>query len=188
LHVKRKNAIPTLKNKLIKILIELGLPNADFKFELTKTTNFRKYGTNTLQLLFTANKGQEFGLLKKVASGGELSRIMLAIKSVLTQYKQLPTIVFDEIDTGISGEIAYKMAEIFKEMSLTMQMLCITHLPQIAASGNHHIKIYKEDINNITVTKLIALTNNERIKEIAEMIGGKNKSTLALKQAKELLN
>jgi DNA repair protein RecN (Recombination protein N) len=143
---------------------------------------------NALQLLFTANKGQDFGLLKKVASGGELSRIMLAIKSVLAQYKQLPTIVFDEIDTGVSGEIAFKMAKIFSKMSQTMQMLIITHLPQIAAAGNQHIKIFKEDINNSTVTQLIALTKEERVKEIAEMIGGKNKSSLAINQAKELLN
>jgi len=188
LNSKRKNSIQPLKNKLKRILNELGLPNAEFKFELTKTPNFKKNGINTLQLLFTANKGQDFGLLKKVASGGELSRIMLAIKAVLAQYKQLPTIVFDEIDTGISGEVAFKMAKIFSEMSLTMQMLAITHLPQIAAAGNQHIKIFKEDINQNTFTKLIALNKEERIKEIAEMIGGKNKSILAINQAKELLN
>jgi DNA repair protein RecN (Recombination protein N) len=139
-------------------------------------------------LLFTANKGHNFGPLNKVASGGELSRIMLSIKAVIAQYKKLPTAIFDEIDSGISGEIAYKMAEILKEMSLTMQMFAITHLPQLAAVGNQHIKIFKEDVNHITETKLKTLTKEERISEIAEMIGGKNKSISAINQAKELLN
>ena len=185
---KRLSVIPTLKNKLTLILNDLGMPNAAFKFELSPTRVFRKNGIDSLTLLFTANKGHDFGPLNKVASGGELSRIMLSIKAVIAQYKQLPTAIFDEIDSGISGEIAYKMAEILKEMSLTMQMLTITHLPQIAAVGNQHIKIYKEDINNTTETNLKALNKEERIIEIAEMIGGKNKSISAINQAKELLN
>jgi len=188
IHKKRLIVIPTLKNKLTSILNELGMPNAAFKFELTSTTIFKKNGTDSLLLLFTANKGHNFGPLNKVASGGELSRIMLSIKAVIAQYKKLPTAIFDEIDSGISGEIAYKMAEILKEMSLTMQMFAITHLPQLAAVGNQHIKIYKEDVNQITETKLKTLTKEERVSEIAEMIGGKNKSISAINQAKELLN
>jgi len=123
-----------------------------------------------------------------VASGGELSRIMLAIKAVLAQYKMLPTLIFDEIDTGLSGEIAYKMSGILKNMSQSMQIFCITHLPQIAASGTNHIKIYKEDINEITVTKLKSLNKAERVNELAEMIGGKTLTDAALNHAKELLN
>ena len=188
IHKKRLIVIPTLKNKLTIILNELGMPNAAFKFELTSTTIFKKNGTDSLLLLFTANKGHNFGPLNKVASGGELSRIMLSIKAVIAQYKKLPTAIFDEIDSGISGEIAYKMAEILKEMSLTMQMFAITHLPQLAAVGNQHIKIFKEDVNQITETKLKTLTKEERVSEIAEMIGGKNKSISAINQAKELLN
>ena len=188
IHKKRLIVIPTLKNKLTYILNELGMPNAAFKFELTSTTIFKKNGTDSLLLLFTANKGNSFGPLNKVASGGELSRIMLSIKAVIAQYKKLPTAIFDEIDSGISGEIAYKMAEILKEMSLTMQMFAITHLPQLAAVGNQHIKIFKEDVNQITETKLKTLTKEERVSEIAEMIGGKNKSISAINQAKELLN
>ena len=188
IHKKRLIVIPTLKNKLTSILNELGMPNAAFKFELTSKTIFKKNGTDSLLLLFTANKGHNFGPLNKVASGGELSRIMLSIKAVIAQYKKLPTAIFDEIDSGISGEIAYKMAEILKEMSLTMQMFAITHLPQLAAVGNQHIKIYKEDVNQITETKLKTLTKEERVSEIAEMIGGKNKSISAINQAKELLN
>ena len=188
LHKKRTEVIPTLIKKLKALLIELGLPNAQFKFEITTTSNFRKNGTDSLQLLFTANKGLAFGPLKKVASGGELSRIMLAIKAVLAQYKMLPTMVFDEIDTGLSGEVAYKMSEILKEMSKSMQIFCITHLPQIAARGNSHIKIYKEDINEVTVTRLKELNKKERIDELAEMIGGKKLTEAALNHAKELLN
>ena len=188
IHKKRLIVIPTLKNKLTSILNELGMPNAAFKFELTSTTIFKKNGTDSLLLLFTANKGHNFGPLNKVASGGELSRIMLSIKAVIAQYKKLPTAIFDEIDSGISGEIAYKMAEILKEMSLTMQMFAITHLPQLAAVGNQHIKIFKEDVNQITETRLKTLTKEERVSEIAEMIGGKNKSISAINQAKELLN
>ena len=188
IHKKRLSVIPTLKNKLTNILNDLGMPNAAFKFELSPTTIFKKNGTDSLLLLFTANKGHNFGPLNKVASGGELSRIMLSIKAVIAQYKKLPTAIFDEIDSGISGEIAYKMAEILKEMSLTMQMFAITHLPQLAAVGNQHMKIFKEDVNHITETKLKTLTKEERITEIAEMIGGKNKSISAINQAKELLN
>ena len=188
IHKGRLNVIPTLKDKLCYFLTELGMPNASFEFNLSNSKVFKQNGTDILELLFTANKGHNFGPLKKVVSGGELSRIMLAVKAVIAQYKQLPTSIFDEIDIGISGEIAYKMAAILKEMSLTMQMINITHLPQIAAVGNQHIKIYKEDINNITKTSISILNENERISEIAEMIGGKNKSISAINQAKELLN
>jgi len=188
LHKKRIEVIPTLIKKLKTLLIDLGLPNAQFKFEISTVSNFRKNGTDSLQLLFTANKGLAFGPLKKVASGGELSRIMLAIKAVLAQYKMLPTMVFDEIDTGLSGEVAYKMSGILTIMSKSMQIFCITHLPQIAAAGNHHIKIYKEDVNEITVTRLKKLNKEERVNELAEMIGGKTLTDAALNHAKELLN
>ena len=138
--------------------------------------------------MFSANKGLAPGSIKKIASGGEMSRIMLAVKSVLGKYKKLPTIIFDEIDTGVSGEIANKMADIMKEMSQGVQLFSITHLPQVAAKGEHHLKVYKEDQNDITVTRLKNLTRGERIVEIAEMLGGKNVSTAALENAKELLN
>ena len=123
-----------------------------------------------------------------MASGGEMSRIMLAIKAVLAEYKRLPTIIFDEIDTGVSGEVANKMAAIMQAMSKAMQLLSITHLPQIAARGDNHLKVYKEDINNITTTALKNLNAEERIFEIAEMLGGKNVSEAAISNAKELLN
>lgn len=188
LHLERIGAIPILKKKLEETLIPLGLPNAQFKFELFPSEEFKSNGTDTLQLLFTANKGLAFGPLKKVASGGEMSRIMLSIKAVLAEYKKLPTIVFDEIDTGVSGEIANKMADIMHQMSKKMQLLSITHLPQIAAKGDHHIKVYKEDKNEITATHLKLLNEEERVVEIAQMLGGKNVSDAAIANAKELLN
>ncbi|QNJ99231.1 DNA repair protein RecN [Constantimarinum furrinae] len=188
LHSKRSKAIPILKAKLEEILQELGLPNARFKFDLTPSNRFRSNGTDTLELLFTANKGLSFGALKKVASGGEMSRIMLAVKAVLAEYKKLPTIIFDEIDTGVSGEIANKMASIMNTMSKGMQLLSITHLPQIAAKGDHHIMVYKEDVDEVTQTRLRVLGQEERTVEIAKMIGGNKVTDAAIANAKELLN
>lgn len=185
---EREKAIPSLKKQLEEVLALLGLPNAQFQFNLTASQNFRKNGTDTLELLFTANKGTSMGPLKKVASGGEMSRIMLAIKSVLAKYKKLPTIIFDEIDSGVSGEIANKMAAIMLEMGRNMQVLAITHLPQVAARGEHHLKVYKEDMDHVTVTHLKRLEREERLSEIAQMLGGKNISEAALANAKELLN
>jgi DNA repair protein RecN (Recombination protein N) len=188
LHDNRVEALPMLQQKLEAYLSLLGLPNAKFKVEFTTSPTFKKSGTDSLAVYFTANKGGNFGLLKKVASGGEMSRIMLSVKALLSQYKKLPTIVFDEIDTGVSGEIALKMAHIMGEMSTHMQILSITHLPQIAAKGEQHIKVYKEDRQNTTVTHLKQLSQEERIVEIAQMIGGKNITDTTLANAKELLN
>lgn len=188
LHQKRVEIIPTLSKKLEDVLSELGLPNARFTFNFSTATVFKSNGTDQLQLLFTANKGATPGLLKKVASGGELSRIMLAIKAVLAGYKQLPTIVFDEIDTGVSGEIASKMASILETMSASMQLVSITHLPQLASKGNHHLKVFKEDINNRTVTSIKQLNPADRVNELAQMIGGKSITDSALAHAKQLLN
>lgn len=188
LHDNRVEALPMLQQKLETYLSLLGLPNAKFKVEFTTSPTLKKSGTDSLAVYFTANKGGNFGLLKKVASGGEMSRIMLSVKALLSQYKKLPTIVFDEIDTGVSGEIALKMAYIMGEMSTHMQILSITHLPQIAAKGEQHIKVYKEDRQNTTVTHLKQLSQEERIVEIAQMIGGKNITDTTLANAKELLN
>lgn len=188
LHESRKKVLPELKKQLETILVTLGLPNANLQFELESGTAFRPHGIDSLELLFSANKGIHPGPLKKVASGGEMSRIMLAIKSVLARYKNLPTLVFDEIDTGVSGEIAAKMGEIMMGMSKTMQLLTITHLPQVAARGETHLKIYKEDNHQVTQTHLKELQAEERVIEIATMLGGNKISEAALANAKELLN
>ena len=184
----RSEAIPKLSEQLITILGQLGMPNVRFKIEISPSETYHQNGKDTLQFLFSANKGTDFGLLKKVASGGEMSRIMLAVKSILSQYSKLPTIIFDEIDTGVSGEIANKMGEIMREMSKTMQVFAITHLPQIAAKGNSHYKVYKKVIGESTVSELTLLNSEERIIEIAEMLSGKDISDSAMNHAKALLN
>lgn len=184
----RSEAIPDLSGKLIDILNLLGMPNVRFKIEIHPSATYQNNGKDNLQFLFSANKGTDFGLLKKVASGGEMSRIMLAVKSVLAQYSKLPTIIFDEIDTGVSGEIANKMGEIMRDMSKTMQVFAITHLPQIAAKGNTHYKVFKTVMGENTVSELKLLNNDERIIEIAEMLSGKDISDSAMNHAKALLN
>ncbi len=188
IHTNRAKVIPQLVSQLEAILSTLGMPNSKFKIELQKGNVFYNNGTDELEFLFSANKGGNFNELKKSASGGELSRIMLAIKSILSKYIQLPTIMFDEIDTGVSGEISNKMAIIMQEMSKTMQVFTITHLPQIAAKGDSHFKVFKEDINEVTQTQLKKLDSEERIIEIAQMLGGAKLSDSAIAHAKELLN
>lgn len=188
IHDNRVGVVPNLTQRLSEILSQLGMSNAQFQFEIQYGENFLSDGKDTVQLLFSANKGSNFGLLKKVASGGEMSRIMLAIKSVLAEETKLPTIIFDEIDTGISGEIANNMAEIMKQMSNQMQIFAITHLPQIASKGEAHYKVFKTIKENTTVSEIILLNENDRILEIAEMLSGKNPSESALTHAKALLN
>lgn len=188
IHDNRKKVIPEFIQQMESILKDLGMPNAKFKIDLKLSHEFYSNGKDSIELLFSANKGSEFLPLKKAASGGELSRIMLAIKSILTKYMNLPTIMFDEIDTGVSGEISTKMAEIMHQMSRSMQVFSITHLPQIAAKGDNHFKVYKEDINDKTTTHLVKLNQDERIVEIAQMLGGKKISTSAIAHAKQLLN
>lgn len=188
IHDNRVGVVPNLTQRLSEILSQLGMSNAQFQFEIQYGENFLSDGKDTVQLLFSANKGSNFGLLKKVASGGEMSRIMLAIKSVLAEETKLPTIIFDEIDTGISGEIANNMAEIMKQMSNQIQIFAITHLPQIASKGKAHYKVFKTIKENTTVSEIILLKENDRILEIAEMLSGKNPSESALTHAKALLN
>lgn len=188
IHDNRQLSIPVLSEKLVLMLAQLGMPNARFDIKISGTTNYFQNGKDELQFLFSANKGSDFGLLKKVASGGELSRIMLVVKAILAEYSKLPTIIFDEIDTGVSGEIAIKMGEIMKKMSMQMQVFAITHLPQIAAKGNAHFKVFKTTIGELTHSELKILTNEERILEIAQMLSGTAVSDSALNHAKALLD
>jgi len=188
IHQNRINAIPKLSEQLISILQTLGMPNTRFKMELLPSDTYFQNGKDELQFLFSANKGTDFGLLKKVASGGEMSRIMLAVKAILAKYSKLPTLIFDEIDTGVSGEIAIRMGEIMKEMSHTMQIFAITHLPQIAAKGDSHFKVSKSTIGEDTQSELKLLSQEDRILEIAQMLSGANVSDSALNHAKQLLN
>jgi DNA repair protein RecN (Recombination protein N) len=183
----RKAVIPKLKERLQLDLASLGMPSATFKIELNPSSIFKPNGKDDLVFLFSANKGSNYGELKKVASGGELSRIMLTIKSILAQYENLPTMMFDEIDTGVSGEISNRMGEIMQQMSSTMQVFSITHLPQVASKGQHQFKVYKEEAQGDTSTHIKQLTRDERVRELAEMLGGKSLSESALAHAKELL-
>ncbi|PKP10628.1 MAG: DNA repair protein RecN [Bacteroidetes bacterium HGW-Bacteroidetes-3] len=185
---EREKAIPVLIQKLENILENLGMENTRFKFNIIHTKQYFQNGKDELQLFISANKGGNFGELKKIASGGEMSRIMLSVKAILSEYLKLPTIIFDEIDTGVSGDVSTKMADIMQQMSINMQVITITHLPQIAAKGKQHYKVYKEDIENNIVTKLKELSEIERIDEIAEMLGGKDISKTAIEHAKQLLN
>jgi len=188
IHQNRTKAIPVLSQKLISILETLGMPNVRFNMELLPSETYFQNGKDELQFLFSANKGTDFGLLKKVASGGEMSRIMLAVKAILAQYSKLPTLIFDEIDTGVSGEIAIRMGEIMKEMSATMQIFAITHLPQIAAKGDSHFKVFKSTVDDDTQSELKLLSQDERVIEIAQMLSGAVVSDSALNHAKALLN
>ena len=187
IHTKRKKVLKNLTSNLEEILSQLGMQNASFNPVLERVSEFNAYGADQFELLFSANKGGNFGTLKKVASGGELSRIMLAVKMLLSQHIQLPTIIFDEIDTGVSGEVAQQMAQLLKEMSTTQQVFSITHLPQIAAKGVVQFKVYKEDSEGVTKTYLKQLSEKERVAEIAEMIGGKQLTNAAQEHAKSLL-
>ena len=187
IHKNREEAIPKLVHQLETILIKLGIPNAQFKLQLSLKDEFFSNGSDELAFLFSANKGANLNELKKTASGGELSRIMLAIKYILSKHVQLPTIMFDEIDSGVSGEISNMMGEIMQQMSKTMQVFTITHLPQIAAKGDIHFKVFKEDDQDQTVTKLVRLNQDERIVEIAQMLGGDKITDSAVLHAKSLL-
>jgi DNA repair protein RecN (Recombination protein N) len=188
LSTKRKGVLTNLEDELHMLLAALGMPNAVFKIELQSSTDFLFNGKDVLSFLLKANKGGQFLALKKGASGGELSRIMLAVKFILSKHQKLPTIMFDEIDTGVSGEISNKMASIMQEMSQYMQVFTITHLPQIAAKGTHHFKVFKVDDDSKTITQLKKLNSDERLEEIAQMLSGKEISETAKQHAQQLLN
>ena len=182
IHVKRNEVIPALIIQLKELLSNLGIPNAQFEIKVTQTEHFYSNGKDELSFLFSANKGVKLNDIKKTASGGELSRIMLAIKSILANYIKLPTLIFDEIDTGVSGEISNKIATIMKNMSSNLQ------IPQIAAKGDWHFKVFKVENKNNTNTKISKLTQEERIVEIAHMLSGTEATNSAIEHAKQLLN
>ena len=184
----RMDAIPKLTTDIELILKDLGMENAKFKIELKPSNNFNSFGLDNINFMFQANRGYEFKDLKSSASGGEMSRIMLAVKSIIAKYRKIPSIIFDEIDTGVSGAISQKMGFIMKSLSKYVQTFSITHIPQIAAMGSSHYKIYKFDEDNITKTTIIKLTEEERIVEIAKMLEGSSISESAINHAKRLMN
>ena len=177
-----------LESQFFNLFQKLGLKNAKLKIEVSENNEFNENGKNSVTFYFSANKGVDYKKLNKVASGGELSRIMLAIKIILSKYKSLPSIIFDEIGSGTSGEISMKIAKLMHVMSKKMQVITITHLPQIAAKGDFHYKVYKESDNETTSTKLKLLDKKSREIEIAEMLGGGKQSKTAIDHARQLLN
>lgn len=188
IHLNREKVIPQLIEEILQRIRLLGMENAQFQFKLEKESQFYANGMDSLEVLFSANKGMDFTPLKKAASGGEMSRIMLAIKAVLAQYSNLPTIIFDEIDTGVSGEIADKMGVIMKQMSKYMQLFSITHLPQVASKGEVHYKVFKNQNLEITESKIEKLSDDKRLEEIAKMLSGDKITQAAIDQAKALLD
>lgn len=183
----RKKAIQLVETETGKTLQQVGMPNAKIVLTQQALTQLHKDGLDEITLLFTANAGQAPAPVSKVASGGELSRLMLAIKALLAKHTALPTLIFDEIDTGISGETALKVGKVIAELGTNMQILSITHLPQIAAKGHSHYFVYKKETNDKTTTGIRKLTQEERIHAIAEMLSGKDPGASALQNAKELL-
>ena len=183
---ERKNVLPMVENELEKTLIRMGIENAKFSFEIEKS-EFSSMGQDKIRLFFCANKGGKLEPIDKVASGGEIARVSLAIKKLIAKNYYLPTLVLDEIDTGISGKTAHQMGEIMQEMSQNMQLITITHNPQIAAKGENHLKVYKRQEEEKTKPYIEALTNDQKILEIAQLISGHTVSETALAQAKQLV-
>lgn len=184
----RKKSFETVVKEICGPLKELGIPNAQIEIEhQVDALKLTKDGIDEIKILFSANKGQKAENISKVASGGELSRVMLCIKSLLAKKEKLPTIIFDEIDTGVSGEVALKMGAIMQKLAENIQVISITHLPQIASLGSHHFYVYKDHLAEETSTKIKKLSANDRIIEIAKMLSGDKPSAGAMENAKELL-
>jgi DNA repair protein RecN (Recombination protein N) len=183
----RTSVLPLMEKQLADLLKDLGMPNASLKIE-NENIKPSNSGTNIINLLFSANKGIKPQPIKNVASGGEFSRLMLAIKYILANKRSLPTIIFDEIDTGISGEVSIKVGNMMREMSRSHQLIAITHLHQIAAQGSAHYFVYKDNSADKTVSRIKKLNNEERVMEIAQMIGGQNPSRAIVDNAREILS
>ena len=183
----REMVFRKIENTIIDQLKQLAIPNAEFQVQNKRLPNPTENGFDDVVFLFTANKNGKLGEVSKVASGGEIARVMLCVKALISEAKGLPTILFDEIDTGVSGEVAEKMGSIMSDMSKQLQVISITHLPQIASKGGRHFKVFKVDNEQSTQTSVIELSQEERIIEIAKMLSGKEMTQAALSNAKELL-
>ena len=188
IHNKRKSAIPGFEKFMNNNLIELGMEKSEVKIDLSKSEKIQKNGISIGRFLFKSNKGINYSELKDIASGGEISRIMLSIKSIISKYTKLASIVFDEIDTGISGSVSSKVGELMKSMSENMQVIVITHTAQVASKGDFHFKVFKREQNNKVVTDIKLLSDKERVNEIAEMLSGDKSNKSANELANELLN
>jgi DNA repair protein RecN (Recombination protein N) len=163
------------------------MPNAKFRIDFKRLDDFSRTGMDSADFMFSANRQVPPENLARVASGGELSRVMLSLKSLLSRNNNLPTIIFDEIDAGVSGEVADKVGQILSEMGKHMQVINITHLPQVAAKGNEHYHVYKDDTKDSTITRIRLLSTEERVLEIARLLSGSEVTDTAMKNAKELI-
>lgn len=188
LHATREKTGRYIENEISGQLVQLGIPNATFKVKVDRTDEPGRNGMSDVRFLFSANRQAPPEEISKVASGGEVSRLMLTIKNLLSGYKGLPTLIFDEIDAGVSGEIAEKMGSIMKKMAGGRQVIAITHLPQVAAQGSEHFLVYKEDDEHTTVTRIRKLSQEERITEIAKLLSGEKLTDAAISNARELMN
>lgn len=184
----RSKVLPVIEKTIVSQLVQLGIPNANFKIEISNSEEFQYLGGDYLKFLFSANKNGRLEDVQKVASGGELSRLMLSIKYLISSSTALPSIVFDEIDTGVSGEIAHKMGEMMMQMAENIQVISITHLPQIAGKGKYHFKVYKADDEHETYSNIVLLDKQSRIEELAKMLSGADLTEAALENAKVLLH
>jgi DNA repair protein RecN (Recombination protein N) len=184
---KRKSVLSDIELRITELLKQLGIPNAKFRITLTHLQEFTTTGIDQADFLFSANKQIVPENLAKIASGGELSRVMLSLKSLLTKNNNLPTIIFDEIDAGVSGEVADKVGQILSGMGKYMQVINITHLPQVASRGTRHYHVYKDDTDSSTFTRVKLLSPEERILEVARLLSGSEVTETALKNARELL-
>jgi len=187
IHKRRHKAVPQFIKQIESVLSLLEMRNTRFKIGLIKSEHFLNNGKDQLEFLMSSDKGKNFEPLKRVASGGEMSRMMLGIKSILSKYSNLPAIIFDEIDTGVSGEVSNKIAEVMLQMSQKMQVITITHLPQVAAKGHQHYKVYKEEAKGSISSNIKLLNEEERLVELAEMLGGNTITASAMAHAKQLL-
>jgi len=186
----RQSQSTYLEKQINSMIVELGMPGAKIKVEVSIKSNFElgTYGINDTNFLYSPASGKSFNPIQNIASGGEISRVMLVLKAILANKNVMPTIIFDEIDAGVSGEVAFKMGTMLKDMSKKMQLITITHLPQIASKGERHFYVYKKQINNSTVSDIRELDSDERVLEIAEMMGGKLYGNSILESAKQLLS
>jgi DNA repair protein RecN (Recombination protein N) len=183
----RKKVLPNIELRITELLRQLGIPNAKFRILLTQLSEFTATGIDQADFLFSANKQIAPENLARIASGGELSRVMLSLKSLLSKNNNLPTIIFDEIDAGVSGEVADKVGQILSGMGKYMQVINITHLPQVASRGTRHYHVYKDDTDNSTFTRVKLLSPEERILEVARLLSGSEVTETAMKNARELL-
>jgi DNA repair protein RecN (Recombination protein N) len=187
LHNTRKKTAPQIEKKITSLLDELKMPNTELKFEVVQTEQLNQSGNSTVGMKFSSNAGIPLQAMDKIASGGELSRLMLSIQCLISEMKALPSIIFDEIDTGVSGEVAQKIGQLLRRMGENRQLVAISHLPQVAGKATAHIKVEKSEVNGRVQSRLLILNQEERVEEIARLMSGEKINVAALTNAQNLM-